>query len=195
MAIDFRETLTVEAPVERVWEFFMDPRQVAACMPGAELTEVVDDSTFLGGVSVKVGAITTTYNGRVSFTSVDVEAHTVEMLAEGTETGGGTAKGTISSRLAKTESGTEIAFEASIDLTGRIMQMGRGMIQGVSHQLFQQFSACVVERLQAPEGERAGAAIDAPAKPINIIAVVLKTIWVAITGFFRRLFGGGGDAG
>lgn len=196
MAIEIKETLTVQAPIERVWAFFMDPHSVAACMPGAELKEVVDEKTFLGGVKVKVGAITTNYSGKVAFTNVDDAAHTVEMLAEGTETGGGTAKGTMSSRLTRAaDGGTEIVVEASIDLTGRIMQVGRGMIQGVSHQLFQQFSACVTERLEAPEGTAEEAFEHTADQPINIIVVVLKTIWAAITGFFRRLFGGGRDAG
>jgi hypothetical protein len=62
------------------------------------------------------------------------------MKAEGKETGGGTARGTMTSRLtALPGGGTQVVAEASVDLTGRIMQMGRGMIQGVSHQLFLQF--------------------------------------------------------
>jgi carbon monoxide dehydrogenase subunit G len=195
VAIEVKETLTVQAPIARVWAFFMDPYKVAACMPGAELKEVVDDSTFLGGVNVKVGAITTSYSGKVAFTNVDETAHSIEMVAEGTETGGGTAKGTMSSRLMATDAGTEIVVEASIDLTGRIMQVGRGMIQGVSHQLFQQFSACVTERLEAPEDADETAFEHNADQPINIVVVVVKTVWAAISGFFRRLFGGGRDAG
>jgi len=195
MAIEIRETFSVEAPIERVWAFVMDPHMVVACMPGAELTKVVDERTFLGSVSVKVGAITTSYNGKVTFTQIDEETYSVEMTAEGTETGGGTAKGMMSSRLAKLTGGeTEIVAEASVDLTGRIMQVGRGMIQGVSHQLFLQFVACAKERLESLEAE-GGAPEPKPAEPISIVPLVLKTIWSGIAGFFRRLFGRGGDAG
>jgi hypothetical protein len=82
---------------------------------------------------------------------------------------------------------TEIVTEASVDLTGRIMQMGRGMIQGVSHQLFQQFVARAKERLEAPRG---AAAEDAPAReeePLRIVPLILRALWSAIIGFFRRL--------
>ncbi|MCH8160718.1 MAG: carbon monoxide dehydrogenase, partial [Chloroflexi bacterium] len=71
MAIAIKETFVVQAPIERVWQFVMDPEMVVTCMPGAELVEVVDETTFLGKVSIKVGAITTSYSGKVTFTLVD----------------------------------------------------------------------------------------------------------------------------
>ena len=189
MAIAIKETFVVQAPIERVWQFVMDPKMVVTCMPGAELVEVVDETTFLGKVSIKVGAITTSYSGKVTFTLVDADAHIVEMTAEGTETGGGTAKGTMSSRLRTLDSGeTEVVAEATVDLTGRIMQVGRGMIQGVSHQLFQQFVACAKERLEAAEGEEASESSPSAAQPISIMPLLLKTLRAAVANFFRRLF-------
>ena len=188
MAIAIKETFVVQAPIERVWQFVMDPGMIVTCMPGAALEDVVDERTFLGKVSVKVGAITTSYSGKVTFTLVDADEHTMEMTAEGTETGGGTAKGTMSSRLRALDSGeTEVVAEASVDLTGRIMQVGRGMIQGVSQQLFLQFVASVKERLEAPEGAETTAPPPV-AKPISILPLLLKTLWASIANFFRRLF-------
>ncbi len=189
MAIAIKETFVVQAPIDRVWRFVMDPKMVVTCMPGAELEEVVDEKTFLGKVSVKVGAITTSYSGKVTFTQVNPETYTVEMTAEGTETGGGTAKGTMSSRLRTLDSGeTEVVAEATVDLTGRIMQVGRGMIQGVSQQLFRQFVASAKERLETTEGEEASEPAPAAARPISVVPLLLKTLWVAVGNFFRRLF-------
>ncbi len=188
MAIELQEKFEVQAPVEAVWRFVLDAHQVAACMPGAELEEVVDDRTFLGKIRVKVGAITTSYQGRIAFVEVDEAGLAVRMLAEGRETGGGTAKGSMSSRLAALpDGGTKVTVEASVEVTGRIAQVGRGMIQGVSRQLFQQFVACAKTRLEAPPG-----AVEAPpaaSQPISIIPLVLGVIWSSITRFFRRLFG------
>jgi hypothetical protein len=164
----------------------MDPKQVVTCMPGASLDEVVDDRAFLGSVQVKLGAVTTRYKGRVQFTEVDEQAHTVQMVAEGRETGGGTAKAVVSSRLSPLPDGqTEIVAEAKVDLTGRIVQVGRGMIQGVSHQLFQQFAASTKEHLERPPGS---APVAVESTPIRIIPLVLRTVWSAIIAFFRRLF-------
>ena len=168
----------------------MDPQKVVTCMPGAKLEEVVDDQTFVGSVKVKVGAITTSYKGRVRLTVVDEQAYRVQMSGEGRETGGGTAKGTLSTCLRSLPDGrTEVATEMSVDLTGRIMQVGRGMIQGVSRQLFQQFVASTKERLEG-QGEAAGEAATATeAPPIRILPLILQSLCSAIMDFFRRLLG------
>ena len=187
MAIEIRETFVVEAPIDEVWRFVIDPQRVVGCMPGAELDEVVDDKTFLGTVSIKVGAVTARYAGRVQFTSVDERRHAVEMVAEGKETGGGTARATMSSSLQSLADGrTEVTTEASIDITGRIMQVGRGMIQGVSHQLFRQFVACAKTRLETADAE-AETAVDAGAEPIRAIPLIASVTWTAIVNAVRRL--------
>lgn len=188
MAITIKETFQVQAPIDAVWRFVLDAHKVAACMPGAELEEVLDDRTFLGSIKVKVGAITTSYKGRVQLTQVDEQGYVVELAAEGRETGGGMAKGTMVSRLQSLPDGqTEVVAEASVDVTGRIVQVGRGMIQGVSHQLFQQFVACAKQRLEAPQGAAGEEAATTETEPIRIVPLILQALWTAIIGFLRRL--------
>lgn len=190
MAIKITETFQVKAPVDEVWRFMLDPHQVVTCMPGAQLEEVVDDRTFLGSVKVKLGAITTSYKGRVQISEMDPQAHTVKLTAEGRETGGGTAKGTLHSQLNSLPDGqTEVLAQASIDLTGRVMQMGRGMIQGVSSQLFAQFATRTREALETPaaQGEEAVPAARAE-ESIPILRVILGVLWAPVVRFFRRLF-------
>ena len=216
MAIEIKETFQVRAPIDLVWRFLLDPQQVAPCMPGAELDEVVDERTFHGTVKIKVGAITTRYKGKVHLTKVDEAARAIEMVAEGRETGGGTAKGTMVAEMRTLADGqTEVASTASVDLTGKIMQVGRGMIQGVSHQLFLQFVNAVQAHLE-PLAAAAAAAIPAAeasvasgearvvmpevmppplprpqveAQAIRIVPIVMSVIWAAIARFFRRLLG------
>jgi carbon monoxide dehydrogenase subunit G len=190
MAIEIQETFQVQAPIDVVWRFVMDPDQVVACMPGAELEQALDDRTFLGRVKVKLGAITTSYKGRVEFTEVDEQGYTVRMVAEGRETGGGTAKGTVLSRLRALPDGqTEVVTEASVDLTGRVMQVGRGMIQGVSHQLFQQFVASTKQRLEGAQAADGQAPVAVVQQPIRVLPLLLQTLWASVSRFFRRLFG------
>jgi len=188
MAIEIRETFQVQAPIDAVWQFVMDPDQVVACMPGAELEQAVDDRTFLGRVKVKLGAITTSYKGRIQFTEVDEQGHTVRMVAEGRETGGGTAKGTIFSSLRALPDGrTEVVAEASVDLTGRVMQVGRGMIQGVAQQLFQQFVASTKERLEGAQGADGETAAQVDQEPLRLLPLILQVLWSPVARFFRRL--------
>jgi carbon monoxide dehydrogenase subunit G len=200
VAIEIRETFQVQAPIDAVWQFVMDPQQVVTCMPGAALDQVVDAQTFLGTVKVKVGAITATYKGRVQFTQVDHQGHSMQMVAEGRETGGGMAKGTMASRLRAVSAGqTEVVAEASVDLTGRLMQVGRGMIQGVARQLFQQFAESVTRRLEVAEAaaaaDGAGRAAVPPAvhvgepEAIRVVPLLLRTLWSAIVRLWRRMLG------
>jgi uncharacterized protein len=217
MAIEIEEKFQVAAPIDLVWRFLLDPRQVAPCMPGAELDEVVDEHTFHGNVKIKVGAITTRYKGKVHLTKVDQASRAIEMTAEGRETGGGTAKGAMTSLMrALPDGGTEVIAKATVDLTGKIMQVGRGMIQGVSHQLFLQFVGAVQAHLEpiAAAAAAAGPATAAPgatasgvaepaavvpptplprprveAQAIRIIPLVLNVMWAALVRFFRRMLG------
>ncbi len=190
MAIEIKEKFAVQAPIDVVWRFVMDPTKVVTCMPGAELVEQVDETTYIGGVKVKLGAITTSYKGRVTFASVDEQAHAIQLSGEGRETGGGTAKGTVDIRLEALPDGqTEMLTEARVDLTGKVMQVGRGMIKGVSHQLFKQFAASARQRLEtAAESDTPLPAAEQDAA-LAVAPLLAKTLWAAIVGFFRRLFG------
>jgi carbon monoxide dehydrogenase subunit G len=195
MAIDIRETFQVRAPIGTVWQFMLDPQRVAACMPGAVLEQVVDERTFLGAIKVKIGAITTSYKGRLQLTDVDEAAHSIKMKGEGRETSGGTAKASLASQMKALPDGrTEVVAEASVDLTGRIMQVGRGMIQGVSHQLFLQFVSAAQAQLEQASGRAsaAGEATAASAAPpqqqaIRILPLLLAVFRSAILRFFQRL--------
>jgi carbon monoxide dehydrogenase subunit G len=188
MAIEIRETFQVEASIDAVWRFVMDPEQVVACMPGAELEEVLDDRTFLGRVKVKLGAITTSYKGRIQFTKVDDAGYEVRMVAEGRETGGGTARGAMRSFLRALPDGrTEVVAEASVDLTGRVMQVGRGMIQGVSHQLFRQFVVSTKERLEGAQGGEGQAPVAVDAQPLRLLPLILTVLWSPVARLLRRL--------
>ncbi len=189
MAINLKESFRVNAPVDKVWQFLLDPQQVVVCMPGADLDEVVGDDTFLGSIKVKVGPITATYKGRVQFTEVDRKSYTIKMVAEGVEVGGGNARGMMSSHLERLPDGaTEVQAEATAEITGRIMQFGRGMIQGVSQQIFQQFAGAVAQRVEAPAEAGAEGAPPPKQKPINAIALVFGYLWSVVVRFFRRLF-------
>ncbi len=210
MAIEIKEQFEVAAPIDAVWRFVMDPHKIAPCLPGAKLEEVVDERNFLGSVKIKIGAITTSYKGKVELTEVDESSRVMKMLAEGRETSGGMAKGLVTSRLRSLANGqTEVIAEASVDLTGRVMQVGSRMIEGVSHQLFQQFAKKLKKQLEAEEGAAAGlapglpgdaaalaAAGPVPDRPpqreeedeaVAILPLILRSLWEAIAGFFRRL--------
>jgi len=198
MAIEITETFQVGAPVETVWRFVQDPHKVVTCMPGAQLIEQVDETSYIGAVKIKLGAITTAYKGTMLFTSVDEANHTIQLVGEGREKGGGTAKGTIDIRLVSLDDGgTEMTTVAVVDLTGKVMQVGGPMIKGVSHQLFKQFAASASRQLEAGQPGAAAAAGPEPDADaaLAVAPLVARTLWASIVNFLRRLFGAGSRRG
>ncbi|MCK0508183.1 CoxG family protein [Aromatoleum anaerobium] len=204
MALQIQENFQVAAPIDAVWEFLLNPENVVACMPGASLNQIVDDKSFIGSVKLKIGAVSAQYQGTITYLDKDKASHTVKMLASGNERGGGTVSGTIITRLAASPDSrsTEVSCESSVDLTGRIVQVGRGMIEGVSAQIIKKYVNNVRALLEVPRdappaaaGETAAASGSEP-RPvpqkedsINIVAVVFKVIFERIAGFFRRMLG------
>lgn len=154
MAIDIEKRFTVDASVERVWSFLTDLERVAECLEGATVTDRDEDGTWSGTMKVKLGPVSSTYRGTVRFDRADEDAHVAELSAEGRDVRGkGGADMTMRSRLTASDGGaTEVEVASTVHVTGVLARMGRGMIEDVSDQLFQRFTACVREKL---EGEGA----------------------------------------
>jgi carbon monoxide dehydrogenase subunit G len=202
MAIRIEERFVVEAEPGPVWEFLVDPRRVVTCLPGAELVEVVDARTFLGDVKVRVGTVTVAYRGRVQLEEVDAAARTVRMSGEGRESGGaGSARMRMESRVeGRDGGGAEVRVLAEIDVVGRIVQLGRGMIEQVGIQLFRQFAASVAGLLEAEATQRrraaaglldvtapvAGPALPRPVEPVRALPLLLRAFLAWIASLFRR---------
>ncbi len=207
MAFKIVERFEVQAPVERVWKYMIDPASVVQCLPGAELLERQDERNFTGAIKVKVGPLSMSYKGKGTFTEVNEETHTVRMTGEAKEVGGsGSTKVTMVSTITALEGGgSQVSVDADVNLVGRIVQFGRGMIEEVSRQMFRQFAACVKgkleEALPTDDTDKTPIkSVNEPAQPageakaINATAVGFSAFWAIITRFFRRLVGKGEEA-
>jgi uncharacterized protein len=147
---------TVPVPVAQAWEVLLDVERVAPCMPGATLTSR-DGDRFEGTVKVKVGPINLTYGGKASFESLDEAAHVAVIGASGKETRGtGTARATVTCRLADRGDTTEVEVDTDLAVTGKPAQFGRGVLADVSAKLVDQFAACLSEEILAGSAEPAG---------------------------------------
>jgi len=157
MGMTIEKSFTVNAPVDDVWAFLTDPRKVASCLPGAAITDAIDDKTYAGTMTVKVGPVTASYRGKMRFERLDPAAHEADIVASGQETRGkGAADMRMSSRvIARGPAETEVVITSDVNVVGVLAQFGRGMIQDVSDQMFGKFSAAMRKQL---EGDAAGAA-------------------------------------
>jgi len=153
MALAFEHVFVVKAPPAKVWAYLTDPFRVAPALPGAQVTEKVDDATYKGTISVKVGPVTAKYRGTARFESMDEAARTVTVAGAAQDVSGrGGADMKMKSRLVEKANGeTEVTVSTEVAITGVLAQFGRGMIQDVSNQMFERFTAAVKAELEKPE--------------------------------------------
>ena len=142
MAFEIVKTFTIKAHAPAVWEFLIDPQRVARCLPGASITGKLDEKTYSGAMTVKVGPVSSSYKGKVVFERLDAATRTAEIVATGTDVKGrGGADLRLTSSVKELAPGeTQVTAVSLVNITGILAQMGRGMIQDVSDQMFQVFS-------------------------------------------------------
>ena len=98
--MEFDNSFEVPLPVDDAWKVLMDIRRIAPCMPGAELTEVIDDRTYKGKIGVRLGPVALAFAGTVKFDEIDDAAHTARVAAQGSDAKGrGAANATASFHL------------------------------------------------------------------------------------------------
>src|SRR4051794_5442203 len=175
MGMEITKSFVVQAPAQAVWEFLTDPYRVGRCLPGAAITDKVDDQTYTGTITIKVGPVTASYRGKMRFERLDPAAMEADIAASGQETKGkGGADMRMKSRVvAKSPAETEVTVVSDVNVMGVLAQFGRGMIQDVSDQLFQKFTDGMRRELEPPPAAAARAVIEpavveaaAPAAPV-----------------------------
>lgn len=180
----------VPAPPEQAWALLMDVPRVIPCMPGAELTETVDDSTWKAKMTVKLGPMSFAFATDVRHEEADVDARRAKLSARARELRGrGGGQATIESTLTQVDGGTRVHIVTDMSLSGAVAQYGRGMVQDVAGQLIDRFADCLRTQLvpAAPEeAPAAPAASPPPAKPVAGLALTLGALRRAIVRFFKR---------
>ena len=211
--MQIKNNFEVPAPTERVWAYMLDVEKVVPCMPGASLTETVDDTHWKGKLTIKLGPVSLNFSGKVEMTERDDDQHRVVLEASGMEQRGkGAASATVTSNLETVEGGTRVVVVQDLKVSGQAAQFSRGMMQDVSGKLTQRFADCLKANLsideQTPgvatrdepvgerESSRDAAAPPAPgpkerveAQPIGGIGLALSTLVSAVGRFFKRRFG------
>ncbi|HEX6728646.1 MAG TPA: SRPBCC family protein [Pyrinomonadaceae bacterium] len=193
MAFKIEERFEVKAPVDKVWKYLIDPARVVQCLPGAELLESQDEHTFLGAIKVKVGPLSMSYKGQAKFIEINEQSHQVRMVGEAREVGGsGSTKVSMLSTVSSLPGDvSEVVVNAEIDLVGKIVQFGRGMIEEVSRQMFRQFSTCVRQQLEVADQSSAAESVAAASetKAVSAAPLAFHALWAIVVRFFKRLFG------
>ena len=206
-ALKIEERFELDAHPDEAWAYLTRPDRIVVCLPGAELTEFVDERNYVGRVKVKLGAVTMDYRGTAEFTEVDPEQRVIRMKGKGRERrGGGTVSLAMESTVRELEGGRcEVTVVADIQLAGKIIRFGRGMIQAVTAEIFKEFTVCLAAELaggkppgEASDGdaaaqpcpaEESGDLASTPAGSSSETLTLLPLLLRSLRSWLRRLFG------
>jgi carbon monoxide dehydrogenase subunit G len=201
--MQLENSFSIGAPPERVFAYLLDVNKIVGCVPGAELAEVVDPTTFRGKVKIKVGPITVAYNGTARIADRDDTHHSATLEAEGRETTGpGSARAKAHMSVQADGDGSIVKIVTDYSVAGRVAQFGRGVMEDVSRRIVNDMAACIKANVEAGEpGGGAGAAgaaaggpgaahsaapIAATSAPVNAIGLLFSVLWARL----KRVFSG-----
>ena len=176
-------TFEVAASRETAWKLLMDVPRVVPCMPGAQLTEAVDESNWKAKVSVKLGPIALQFAADVARTEVDMAGNRVVLTTNAREVRGrGGAQATIESWLTELgPSHTRVDVVTDLSLSGSVAQYGRGIVQDVAGQMVGKFADCLQKQLVGSE-EEAQEAVEQASKPVSGLRLGGEAVTRAILG-------------
>lgn len=188
--MELKNEFEVGVPAEQAWPLLLDVASVAECVPGGELVEKIDDRTFKGRISVKLGPVLLAFEGIAHFTEIDETAHFARVEARGSDKKGrGTAQANVAMQLAPNGAGTRVSIVTDLQLAGSVAQYGRasGLLATVSQHLIDEFSANLNRRIA---GSAAPAAAASPATPPHRPAPISawKVAWRILSDAIARLF-------
>lgn len=193
--MEFDNSFEVPLPVAEAWVLLMDIERIVPCVPGAELTEVVDDDNFKGKVSVRLGPVALTFAGRATFEERNGETFTARVKAQGSDSKGrgGANADVVFHLVAVGDAASTVEIHTKLQLSGSVAQYGRGvgMITDVASQIIGKFADCLRDQVVGAGSSEteAGAAPPPQAAPVSVTSVGMRALWNAIVRSFKRIFG------
>ena len=184
------------APAE-AWRILTDVERIAPCVPGAKLTEVLDDNAYKGTMQVKLGPVSLAFDGKAQFTERDDDAHTAKLRANGRETRNrGTADADVIFALEPHGDGTVVRIETELQLSGPVAQYGRsqGVILSVSEEMIDRFATALkrdilaADTAAAPDKQPESPVTDA-SQPASGVSIGFGAVLRMIRRFFANLVG------
>ena len=201
MEVSLTKQYPLAVQADQAWTVLRDLKAVASCMPGAELTEQVDERSYKGTVKVKVGPASALFGGLVEVLEVDEVNKRMSLRGKGADKGGSSASMDLVATIEATPDGkSQLLGDAKVIVNGKFAQFGGRMMVQVSDVILAQF----VENFRASaanvstDSELAAASLDeavaipaAPARQTELNGLAI--LWSLIKGWFRGLLGGGSN--
>ena len=177
MKVRLEKTFPLPGSADTAWAVLQDIDGVAACMPGAKITEHIDAQHFKGTVSVKFGPASMAFRGEVEILSLDAAAKTLRLVGKGTDTSGSSAASMdLTARVEPVDAGSSNLVGASeVSMSGKAATFGGRIMDAVADQLLKQFASNFAARVQAmqsqaPPSDASGPDAEANAGPLIDVA-------------------------
>jgi hypothetical protein len=179
----------IDQPVDKVWEFFDNIPLVAACIPGADLTNEVGENEYEGDVTISAGPVKLEFSGAVKIKSRDDARKTIVLDAAGADKKGrGNAQALLDVGLQPLGGATtKVNISMDLQISGAAAQYGRGLVQDVTGVLIDQTAGSMKQRMTALAEGRDPFAVGGP-KAASGIAIGLTAFTRAIKHVFGRFF-------
>lgn len=152
MTTSINKIFHVPNSVEDVWNNLSAPTKIVSCVPGASLTEKVDEDNYKGQVQLKFGPVKAGYDGLITFTERDAATKKMSLKGTGVDTKGkGNAEMIMNAQLTEKDGGTEVNVTIDVSISGMLAQFGSRLINDVSNQVFDQFANNFKSKLSGGE--------------------------------------------
>ena len=207
MKVQLEKTFPMPASADVAWALLQDVEAVAACMPGAKITERIDDQHYKGTVAVKFGPASMAFRGEVEVKAVEPLSKTLRLIGKGTDTTGSSgAAMDLTARIEAIDAAScNLIGTSEVSMSGKAATFGGRMMGSVADQVLKQFAgnfATQVQAMQAqqpppPSGpsEPSAATTTTAAAPRVVPAAAptqlngLALVWAVIIDWLRGLFG------
>lgn len=195
MKVRIDKSYPMPCSADVAWEFLRDLEAVAGCMPGAKITQRLDDGRYKGTVTVKVGPATMSFRGEVEMKDVDPAARSLRLLGKGTDTTGSSAASMdLAARIEAAGAERCVLVGASeVAMSGKAAAFGGRMMDAVADKILEQFAGNFAARAGALQAQRASVAAgtppaSAPAPVVNEDLNGLALAWSLFKDWLRGLF-------
>ena len=203
MQVTLNKVFPIDGSVNDAWTLLNNIAQVASCMPGAAITETVDEHNFKGSVKVKIGPMNVAFSGTIEVQAIDANEHQVHLIAKGKDSkGSSSASMDLTARVRSGESGaSELTGDANVTVDGKLANFGGRMMTQVSDQILDQFadnfraklatSSSSEDSAQAAPGQPADESTDdAEPEPKPQVQEIngLKFAWQVLVGYLKSFF-------
>ncbi|MCZ2440768.1 MAG: SRPBCC family protein [Burkholderiales bacterium] len=200
MEVKLDKRWPIAVGVEQAWAVLSDIRATAACMPGAAITEQVDDTHYRGTVRTRIGPAQMQFGGEIEVKALDAATRSMQMLGKGADKSGSSASMDLTARLepAETPDTSILTGTATVVVSGKLAQFGNRLLVPVSDAMLAQFAdnfraaaAAVAATADAAAGagetvaSPGPAAAPAPVRELNALALM----WQVFKAWLARLFG------